>query len=203
MGSALSLCTVIGRNVAERREQLDLTQQGLASLLRATGLEWSAVTVAKVECGSRDIKAGELVALGLALGLAPAQLLACAEPVRLGRSQALVPADAVATWVIGEQPTAHQRAQWARYQTPETAPVNLVDDRARYLAAYLSHLPPSQRPDRVSMRDIEEQMSAVARTVDQWAQARTAEGRPPTPSARRAKERHVWAALRHARSIDT
>lgn len=191
-----ALCTQIGRTVARRREYLDMTQDGLARLLRATGLSWTAVTVAKVESGQREIKAGELVALGLALGLSPEQMLSTEGPTTLARGDTWVPGDAITTWARGETPTVHQRAQWALDETPGAAPLRMLDDRARAMASFLSHLPPGTRPQRVSLVDMERQRAEVAAQVEQWVRAREDEGSAVSPAGRRAKERHVWAAVR-------
>ena len=193
MTESVPLCTVIGRNVSAARERLHLTQDGLSRLLRATGVEWTPVTVAKVESGSREIRVGELIALGMALGTTPEALLATDERVRLGRSAQWVPGDAVATWVRAEEPSVSQRAQWARHETDEAAPLRWLDDRARRLAAYLSHLPPSVRPSKVSLADVTDAMERVTESVDEWEAERRASGVDVSPWSRRAKERHVWA----------
>ena len=193
MTESVPLCTVIGRNVSAARERLHLTQDGLSRLLRATGVEWTPVTVAKVESGSREIRVGELIALGMALGTTPEALLATDERVRLGRSAQWVPGDAVATWVRAEEPSVSQRAQWARHETDDAAPLRWLDDRARRLAAYLSHLPPSVRPSKVSLADVTDAMERVTESVDAWEAERRASGVDVSPWSRRAKERHVWA----------
>ena len=190
---SVPLCAVIGRNIAAARERLHLTQDGLSRLLRATGVEWTPVTVAKVESGSREIRVGELIALGMALGTTPEALLATDERVRLGRSNQWVPGDAVATWVRAEEPSVSQRAQWARHEADDAAPLRWLDDRARRLAAYLSHLPPSVRPSKVSLADVTDAMDRVTESVDVWEAERRASGVDVSPWSRRAKERHVWA----------
>lgn len=173
-----------------------MTQDGLARLLRATGLSWTAVTVAKVETGQREIKAGELVALGLALDLSPEQMLSAEGPTSLARGDKWVPGDAITTWARGENPTVHQRAQWARNETTDAAPLRMLDDRAREMASFLSHLPPGARPQRVSLVEVQHQRAEVCDQVEQWVRAREDAGSPVSPAARRAKERHVWAAVR-------
>ena len=174
---------------------MGLTQDGLARLLRATGVHWTGVTVAKVETGTREIRAGELVALGMALGLGPAELLESAEPTQLAPSAEWVPGDAVTTWARGDEPSVHQRAQWAKDAVPGSAPLGLLDDRARRVAAYLSHVPSAHRPTRLSMADVDEQTTRVAEIVETWANRRRADGVVVTDSARRAKERRTWATI--------
>ena len=202
MTSSTPLCSIIGRTIAHRRETIGLTQDGLARLLRATGVQWTGVTVAKVEAGTRDIRAGELVALGMALGLSPPELLESREPTRLARSAAWVPGDAITSWARGEEPSVHQRAQWARDADSDAAPVRLLDDRARQLAAYLSHQSARQPPTKVSMREVREQMAAVTHEVEEWVGDRARQGRPPSAAARRAKERRAWAARRRRHPPD-
>ena len=190
---SVPLCAVIGRNIATARERLHLTQDGLSRLLRATGVEWTPVTIAKVESGSREVKVGELIAVGMALGTTPEALLATDERVRLGRSAQWVPGDAVTTWVRAEQPSVSQRAQWARHEAEDAAPLRFLDDRARRLAAYLSHLPAGARPAKVSLVDVADTMDRVNEAVDEWQAERRASGVDVSPWSRRAKERHVWA----------
>ena len=198
MTESVPLCAVIGKNVAEARERMHLTQEGLARLLRATGVRWTAVTVAKVESGAREVKVGELVALGMGLGLTPEQLLAGEQPVQLGRSAPWVPADAVTTWARGGEPTVSQRVQWARHATADAAPLGLLDDRARRVAAYLSHLPQGDRPSTVRASEVDATMARVTESVAEWEDGRRASGVDVSPWSRRAKERHVWANQRKA-----
>lgn len=177
MSQVTTLSAAVGRVVAERRHSLDLTQAGLARLLRATGLSWTGVTVAKVENGQRDVSAADLVALGLALGLTPAQMLQPPERVRLGTSDSWVPGDAVHTWAHGEAPTPDQRAQWSDAASDEqAAPVAWLDERARALAAYLSHLPEGRRPAQVRLSDVMRDRAAVAADVAAWEDERVRGG---------------------------
>ena len=199
MEPPIPMCSVIGRNVARRRDTMGLTQDGLARLLRATGVQWTGVTVAKVETGTREIRAGELVALGMALGLRPAELLESSEPTQLAPCAEWVPGEAVTTWARGDDPSVHQRAQWAKDAVPGSAPLGLLDERARRVAAYLSHVPSGRRPTRLSMADVDQQTARVAEIVETWANRRRADGVVVTDSARRAKERHAWAAVTSAR----
>lgn len=177
---------------------MDMTQDGLARLIRATGIHWTAVTVAKVEAGEREVKAGELIGLGLALDMSPSELVQTSGRVRLSRADDWIPGDAVSTWADGRQPTDHQRAQWARQEGSGAAPLRFLDGRARRLAAYLSHLPEQRRPDRLSMKDVDAEMRTVATQVDEWATARLESGQVISEAARRAKTRHIWAAVRRA-----
>ena len=193
MTDSVPLCLAIGRNVEHCRTHLRLTQDGLARLLRATGVEWTDVTVAKVETGRREVKAGELVALGLALGVPPEALLASSTPVTLGRSDSWVPADAVTTWVRGEQASVSQRAQWALNDAPDAAPLRLLDDRARRMAAYLSHLPEGSQPSRLNLAEVDEALERVEESVAEWETQRRASGSTVSPWSRRTKERHLWA----------
>lgn len=197
MSQVTTLSAAVGRVVAERRRGLDLTQAGLARLLRATGLTWTGVTVAKVEGGQRDVSASDLVALGMALGLTPAQMLHAPDRVRLGPSEAWVPGDAVHTWAHGDTPTPDQRALWASSASDEhAAPVTLLDDRTRAVAAYLSHLPEGRRPTQVRLGDVDRARAAVAAEVEAWERDRHEAGAPVTPAARRTKTSHTWRAFR-------
>jgi hypothetical protein len=138
-----------------------------------------AGAIAEVQSGSREVKVGELIALGMALGTTPESLLATDKRVRLGRSTQWVPGDAVTTW--------------ARHEADDAAPLRWLDDRARRVAAYLSHLPASARPSKVSLVDVTDAVDRVAESVDEWEADRRASGVDVSPWSRRAKERHVWA----------
>jgi hypothetical protein len=166
----------------------------LARLLRATGLTWSAGTVAKVETGRRGVSAGELVALGIALGRSPVELLELDGPVRLGASPAWVPSEAVTTWAGGADPDEGQRGRWAEAESAGAAPVHRLTDDARRLAAYLGHRRRSSAAV-VSRRDLVQDTCWVADALRAWAEAEQAAGRTVTPHARRAKEHRLWREL--------
>lgn len=68
-----------GRAVEYARDAAHLGQQDLAERLRARGLNWSRVTVSKVETGNRTVKASELPILADALGTEVHDLFSTAE----------------------------------------------------------------------------------------------------------------------------
>jgi transcriptional regulator with XRE-family HTH domain len=100
----ITTAEVIGRRLRRLRDDRRLSQIDVADLARTAGLTWTQETVARVETGRRDVSAGELVALGLALAVPPGDLL---DPggvrVRLGRSAAWLPGALVRRWADGDR----------------------------------------------------------------------------------------------------
>lgn len=66
---------VVGLNVKARRGRRDWSQGRLREALEEQGVRLSRATVAQLESGTRPISVSELLALGLALGVAPHILL--------------------------------------------------------------------------------------------------------------------------------
>ena len=78
---------VIGANVRAWRSAHGLRQPDLAEAMGELGARgWSASTVSKVEDGKRSISVYELLALGLALGATPVELL---DPLAFGDTSAV------------------------------------------------------------------------------------------------------------------
>jgi len=67
---------VIAERVAAIRRYLGLTQEELAEEMRALGIEWQRVIVAKLESGRRSfVKVDELLGLCIVLAISPTDLL--------------------------------------------------------------------------------------------------------------------------------
>jgi DNA-binding Xre family transcriptional regulator len=59
---------------------MDLTQEGLAEAMRAVGIEWQRIVVAKLESGQRSfVTVEELLALCVVLEISPTDLLVPAD----------------------------------------------------------------------------------------------------------------------------
>jgi transcriptional regulator with XRE-family HTH domain len=79
------LAEVVGRSVRAAREEIGMSQDLVARLLRGYGLNWTRSALAKFERGERDTLTFEqLVILALALLRTPASLVEGAEWVTLG-----------------------------------------------------------------------------------------------------------------------
>jgi transcriptional regulator with XRE-family HTH domain len=80
-----SLAELVGRNVRAAREEIGMSQDLVARLLRGYGLNWTRSALAKFERGERDtLTVEQLVALSLALMRTPDSLVEGAEWVTLG-----------------------------------------------------------------------------------------------------------------------
>jgi transcriptional regulator with XRE-family HTH domain len=66
---------VVGLNVKARRSRRDWSQGRLREALEEQGVRLSRATIAQLESGTRPVSVSELLALGLALGVAPHVLL--------------------------------------------------------------------------------------------------------------------------------
>lgn len=189
---------MIGRNVAALREAHGLTQAALADLVKLCGLAWLKATVAKVETGRRDVTAGELVALGLVLDASLEQLLKSERPLRLGKSDQWVPAEAVGMWTRGERPDMRHLRRWAEAEVkdPSRARLSRVTPQARRLIAASARIAQQMEQQlagtRAFMRSVELARAEVERELTEWTESEESAGRPVTPHRRRAKEAYLW-----------
>src|SRR5438105_3343021 len=71
----MTMTQVVGRNVREHRTRQRLSQDQLRVALGSRGIKLSRPTVAQLEAGKRPISVDEILALGLALGIAPHLLM--------------------------------------------------------------------------------------------------------------------------------
>jgi DNA-binding Xre family transcriptional regulator len=115
-----------------------MTQEGLAEAMKAVGIGWERITVAKLEAGQRSfVKLDELLALCLVLDISLIDLLI---PADLDESQPyrVTPEITASThdvrdWLRGEAPlVTHGGRATARYRIHPTA----AD-----IAGYVQHMP--------------------------------------------------------------
>lgn len=71
----LTMTAIVGANVRQAREDLGWSQQELVDRLAEIGVNWSRPTVAQLELGKRGTTVDDLMAVALALEVAPHVLL--------------------------------------------------------------------------------------------------------------------------------
>ena len=198
---SIGLSAAIGRNVAALRTRRGISQVDLAGLVkRRFGLSWSTNTVARIELGHREVLAGELAALGMALGVGPAELLQVEEPVRLGKgASAPLPSEDVVAWATG---TA----------LPSGAGDALLDRLIKRIQEYQPEKP--DKPEEVARESLLESMLAerllgedwlkgaagdyysvwnsIHQQLDEWAKGEEAAGRPVTQRRLQGKRAYLW-----------
>ena len=71
----LGLNNICGRNVAEFRKQLGISQRALADLLQINGLDVDKNAIQRIECGKRFVTDIELIAISEVLNKTIYELL--------------------------------------------------------------------------------------------------------------------------------
>jgi transcriptional regulator with XRE-family HTH domain len=151
--SALDPQEVIGDRVRKIREARGMTRDKLAATLQDMGIDWTRLTVNRLEIGRRDnITVKELLALCLALDVAPVDLLV---PAHLSdRSYQVAPkltasAENVREWLRGEELiSAHTDPEPG---IPFIKPARVVD-----IAAFVQWMPEG-RGRRVARKYFDEE----------------------------------------------
>ena len=174
----ISAAQLVGMTLRHRREELHLSQVDVADLARTAGLNWSQETVARVETGRRDVSAGELVALGLALRMRPGDLLdGGAERVRLGKSESWVPGRVVQLWADGDRAPDYGYATYVDwYRDDGIAEL----DSSTIARAELTRDEPA------------EARLEVAAALHQWAADEASAGREVDQRRWKGKEAQLW-----------
>ena len=201
---SIGLSAAIGRNVATLRTRRGISQVDLAGLVkRRFGLAWSTNTVARIELGHREVLAGELVALGMALSVGPEELLQVEEPVRLGRgASASLSSDEVVAWVAG---TASPSGLWdgLRDRIIKAIEKNQQQERDKPEGFGEDSLLESMLAERLlgeewlnaSVGSYFSVWEDIQHQLDEWTKGEEAAGRPVTTRRLQGKRAYLW---RHA-----
>jgi transcriptional regulator with XRE-family HTH domain len=152
--SALDPQEVIGDRVRKIREARGMTRDKLAATLQDMGIDWTRLTVNRLEIGRRDnITVKELLALCLALDIAPVDLLV---PAHLSdRDYRVAPkltarAENVREWLRGED------LVFAGPDPDPAGPIFRTPSRTADIAAFVQWMP-EDRARRVARRYFEEE----------------------------------------------
>jgi transcriptional regulator with XRE-family HTH domain len=113
--TTLTLDRSLARRVRTLREHQGLTQQELADRLKKLGVPIDRSAVARLERGRRGMTVAEMLALALALSVAPVHLLVdpdSDEPITLiSHGLPLPPAEMIRGWIRGELPIPPQNTR--------------------------------------------------------------------------------------------
>ena len=96
----LTMTAIVGANVRQAREDLGWSQQELVDRLAEIGVNWSRPTVAQLELGKRGTTVDDLVAVALALGVAPHVLLYPPPSVDVDVAGEALPGPDLAHWLF-------------------------------------------------------------------------------------------------------
>jgi transcriptional regulator with XRE-family HTH domain len=146
---------VIGDRVGKIREARGMTRDKLAATLQDLGIDWSRLTVNRLEIGRREgVTVRELLALCLALEVSPVDLLVPAhltdQAYRVA-PRAIADAGNVREWIRGEELLTVDRTTIGSDGTedPFTQPAAVLLDAIRWM--------PADRAQRVGRRYFEEE----------------------------------------------
>jgi hypothetical protein len=194
------LARVIGHNIAKARRWMQYSQAELAAELALAGLNWTGVTVAKVETGTREVTIGELVALGQVLGRTPAELLATQAPVLLGKTDRWVPPGYVEAWVTGRTVWPEEVAAWEAAEADGAARVAQTLSGTLSTSRADSELPKRlDQPDREQFLEEARLAAKVHLRVENelfgWQLEQIAEDHPPSPRQLIGKRASLWQKI--------
>ena len=178
---------VVGRNLARLRVRRGRTQKEAAGDLRASGLAWTAATIASIESGRREgIEFGELVLLAHAYDVPVAEFFQGEGEVRLS-GEATVELAALRRWLAGAGELVVTLSGLAAKRALGLIPGETVSFQAdAELAARLG-----LRPEDVSAAA----EKLWGRTLHQERERRLAELGEMTPAQRRSRRGHITRRL--------